>query len=485
MPISAPLYLAVLPVVVLVSYRMPAGRWRAVFLLLVSYGYYLTFPPAFFPLLVAITGTAYLGGLLIERCNGTRLFRWVVLAVLLACFAPMVFYKYLVPLLSAAFEGQGADPALARWVLPVGLSFYTFAAVGYLADVSLGVIAAERRPLAVALFCGFFPIVTMGPIPRTSMLRQLQFTRPFTAERGMRALSEILIGALLKLGIADALAGPTNAVYADLASCSPLEHLAATAFEAFQVYADWAGYSLIAIGSARLLGVDIPDNFRQPYLSTNMGEFWRSWNISLLNWLRDYVFTPLRLMLRNRPKLATPFAIMVTFVLLGIWHAAGWGYLLYGAVNGLLVAGSQLTLPRRDRFWKELHFPPLLLRLWRIPATFLIVLLTIPLVRARTLEDALFVYRGLFSPKLVADIVNLFGSSPNAGVGTFHYIHLNGDVLLIAVLIAGDIVARMKTVPSFRFPIAVRLALYAVCLLAVVHQAISPEAPSPFVYFQY
>src|SRR5262249_43787523 len=148
-------------------------------------------------------------------------------------------------------------------------------------------------------------------------------------------------------------------------------------------------------------------------------------NISLINWLRDYVFTPIRLQFRRWPAMAIPVATFVTFVLLGIWHAAGWGYLIYGAVNGLLVAGSQLTLPARDRFWRAVGLPMPVLKCVRVPVTFIIVVLTIPLVRANSLGDALHIYGGIFSLQFVDNLYHVF--MPAAGQEVFHHIHLGPE----------------------------------------------------------
>ncbi|HXZ00674.1 MAG TPA: MBOAT family O-acyltransferase [Stellaceae bacterium] len=482
MPICDPLYLALLIPVVLVFYFLPAGPWRPVFILLVSYVYYLSFPAVFFPALLFVSAVAYAGGLLIARSRETRFFPSVVTTVLLVCFAPLIFYKYISSLLLTSPDLAGADHG---WVLPVGLSFYTFAAAGYLADVALNVTREQRQPLNVALFCGFFPIVTMGPVPRRAMFEQLQFRRGFTADRGWRAFTEILVGAVVKLVFADHLAAPADAVYADLASSPPLEQLVGSIFGVYYVYADWLGYSLLAIGSARLLGVDIPDNFRQPFLSTTIPEFWRSWNISLLNWFRDYIFTPLRLALRRHPRLCTPVAVFVTFVLLGVWHAAGWGYLLYGVANGVLVVLSQWTLARRDRFWRFVGCPPFVVKLCRVPITFLLVTLTLPFVRAANVSEAFHVYGGIFSPRIVANLVNLFRETPDPAMGVFHHIHFGVGFLMIAALVLGDVIMLVKPKFVLSPPILMRAAVCAICLVAVMSYAMSPSTARPFVYFQY
>src|SRR5579871_117740 len=260
MPLSDPRYIALLIPAVAGFYLLKSGYWRMLFILGLSYLYYLTFPIVFFPLLLSITLIAYFGGLLIDRTDGTRTYEWTVGACILLCFLPMIFYKYITPLW---VDQSRSGTVSSIWILPVGLSFYTFAAAGYLADVALRIVDVERRPLRLAVFIAFFPTVTMGPVMRTAFFDQLLFKRAFDMNRLMRGTSEILIGAVLKLWFADSLAVPCDVVYANLSSSSPLEQFVASIFEAFQVYADWLGYSMIAIGSARLFGIDLPENFRQ------------------------------------------------------------------------------------------------------------------------------------------------------------------------------------------------------------------------------
>ena len=236
-------------------------------------------------------------------------------------------YKYLLPLfLASTRAGPNWQLTNAELTIPIGLSFYTFAAVGYLVDVALSIIPAERSIFRVALFCGFFPIVTAGPIPRTSIVPQFDFMRPFTSDRAMAAITELLTGTVMKFWIADILGATSSAVFSDLAHSPPLEQLVAAIVFAFQLYADFAGYSLIAIGSARLLGVDLPANFRQPFLADSIPEFWRRWHISFLSWLRDYVYLPLIFSWRRLPRLASAAATFIVLTLVGIWHGAGWGF---------------------------------------------------------------------------------------------------------------------------------------------------------------
>lgn len=487
MLLGDPLFLAALIPVVAAFYLIPHGPWRMSYALAISYGYYLTFSIHFLPILIAITVLAFGGALLVERARGNPSGKWIAWLIIAGCFAPLVAFKYLVPALTKNM-GQGADWQLTMEgvVAPVGLSFYTFAAVGYIIDVALGIVEADRNPLRVGLFCGFFPYVTAGPIPRTALLDQLDFAHSFDAEQSMQGISEILVGAFMKLWIADRLAVSSSAIYANVLTVAPLEKLVGTVLFAFQLYADFAGYSLIAIGTARLFGINLPANFRQPYLSSTINDFWRSWHISLFTWLRDYVFTPLRMEWRAWPRLATSGAMFTTLVLVGIWHGAGWGFVAFGAVHGALMVGSQLTLTHRDRIWRRLGIANTAINILRIPVTFLIVTLTLILIRARGLSEALDIYQSLFSVDMLRDIgaaVGVTGQSPS-----FQKVHLatNGiDITLIAIVILGDIIARLIKRPFVCLPSLMRAPVYGICMLTVLYRAISANASHPFVYFQF
>ncbi len=481
MPISDPRYVLLIVLVALAFYALPARRPRVLFILCASYAYYLTFPVAFLASLLFVTIVAFVGGLLIERARESRAMRWATALALVTCVAPMLSYKYLIPLSERL--GFAAAPA---WVLPVGLSFYTFAAAGYLADVALGIVDAERRPARLALFCAFFPTVTMGPVMRTSLFEQLEFDRTFNVERGLRAGTEILLGMVLKLWFADTIAVSANEIYGNLQNTTPVEHFFGSALVAFQVYADWLGYSMIAIGSARLLGVDLPVNFRQPFLSPTINEFWRRWNISLINWLRDYLFMPIRLKLKLLGPWAVPLATTITFAILGMWHAAGWGYLVYGLANGLLVVGSQLTLPLRDKLWRSIGCPPWISQFVRIPITFCIVVLTVPLVRASDFGEAIEIYQGIFSIRFLN---GLWSIVRDAGRGAIEALlrseHMMTAVLLILCLIAYDIISSSKIRILASRPGLVTATVYATCILAVIYYAASGAPVQPFVYFHY
>jgi alginate O-acetyltransferase complex protein AlgI len=486
MIVGEPTYLACLVPIVAVAYAVPGGRLRQASLLAMSYVYYLTFPVMFFPILLAITALAYIGALVLERASKESYAGWLLALLIVLSFTPLAFFKYIEPLVASAQHSPGANWQLtiAEIVLPVGLSFYTFAAVGYLIDVYLGVVRAEGNLLRVALFTGFFPYVTAGPIPRTpDVMPQFELRGRFDAERAIQGTREILLGVVMKFWIADSLAVPSANVYSNLSATLPLEKLVATLFFAFQLYTDFAGYSLIAIGSARLLGVDIPDNFQQPYLSQSLAEFWRRWHISLVKWLRDYVFGPISIRWRRYPRIAIPLGMMLTLTLVGIWHGIGWGFLAFGMAHGILLATAYTSRPLRERVIRTIRIPNALLLPIRILITFSIVALSLVLIRAQTLTQAFGVYRAIFSLTFLRELQHLFAGRPD----TFTYVGLQDNVLnvvLIGCVIVGDILARTK-LHLARLPTPVQGTVYAVSILTIFYQVIATGAPKVFVYFQF
>jgi alginate O-acetyltransferase complex protein AlgI len=488
MIVGGPLYLVLLGLVALAVDLLPGGRPRGILLLLCSYAYYCTFSLQHVPVLLAVTAIAFAGGLLIERFSKSRLKTCLVPGAIALCLCPLLTYKYLIPLFSGATRtGANWQLTAAELTIPIGLSFYTFAAIGYLADVALGVVPAERRLIRLGLFCGFFPIVTAGPIPRaTTVLPQLDFRRRFTSDRAITAITEILTGTVMKLWIADTLGATSSSVFSDLAHSPPLEQAVATILFAFQLYADFAGYSLIAIGSARILGVDIPPNFRQPFLAPSVPEFWRRWHISLLSWLRDYVYMPLYLSWRQSPRAASAAATFIVFVLVGIWHGAGWGFVLFGAVHGVIMIYA-MTLTMRDRIWAWLKVPASIVRVARVPITFSVIALTFVLFRARDVGEAFGIYRTIFSGGMIDELMSLFTPKPDSTLAFLH-ITATGLILnfsLVAILVCGDLFAQSKRADFFKLPAAARAVFYASCLIVVIYQATSASAPKPFIYFQF
>ncbi len=464
-------YFLFFPLVVLVFFLLPRSSFRQGMLLVASYCFYLAFKPIYGFLLLGVTVLAYFGGLWIASAEeDARRSRALVLS-LVGAVSLLVVFKYFDFLSTAAAQVLGLAgvpyaPPLLNVVLPVGISFYTFQAVGYLVDVYAGILQPERRPLRFLLFLSFFPQLVAGPIERAqNLLPQLDLDAGFDYARVVRGLREILWGLALKVVFAGNLAIPVDLVYANPGRFSGLDQLLATAAFSFQAYADFAGYSLIAIGSARVIGVDLIQNFRQPYLSPTVADFWRTWHISLSHWLRDYVYTPLRLRWRNLRTWGLALAITLTLLIAGVWHGAGWKYVCFGLLHGLFMVASSMTLSTRDRCWQRVGLPNPVVTAGRMLMTFLLVTLSFVFFRSPDVPQALDMYASIFS---------LDWSTPS--------LPLEPIVSLVPLMVVIDLAARYGlTLASLPRPFRWTL-YYAVIALVVVFGVSDADQ---FIYFQF
>jgi D-alanyl-lipoteichoic acid acyltransferase DltB (MBOAT superfamily) len=292
--------------------------------------------------------------------------------------------------------GLQTDVPVLQLVLPVGISFYTFQTLGYTIDVYRKRLAAERNLETFALYVAYFPQLVAGPIERAQRLLP-QFKNPRTPTNAAwhSAAQLILIGYFKKVFIADGLAGPVSDVFQSPESASaPVLLLAAYGF-AVQIYCDFSGYTDIARGTSRLFGIELMENFRQPYFARNVSEFWRRWHISLSTWLRDYLYIPLG---GNR---VGPFRhrvnLMATMLLGGLWHGANWTFVLWGGLHGLyLVLHNMIRRPESPDGNRLAWFV-------FVPITFHCVVLTWIPFRASTIHDAWQYFIGLFSQWQVPD----------------------------------------------------------------------------------
>ncbi|MBQ9577322.1 MAG: MBOAT family protein [Muribaculaceae bacterium] len=335
-------------------------RWQNVFLLAASYLFYGSWNWRMLGLIVLTTLTTW-GTALLMRGDRSRHDRLLVTLNLVLNLGVLATFKYLdfmldslVSLLGAL--GIGVDWPTLHLLLPVGISFYTFQAVSYSIDVYRGEVKATRDVVAFAVYIAFFPQLVAGPIERASnllpqFLRKKQFDYA-TAVLGMR---QILWGVAKKVLVADFVGGYVDRLlYNPYGYAAPSMVWAGILF-AVQIYADFSGYSDIAIGSARLLNIKLQPNFRYPFFSRGMRELWQRWHVSLMTWFRHYVYFPLGGSRCGRWR--TALNVMVVFALSGLWHGADWTFVLWGTVNGLLLLPS-VFLPRRRHAavatWRDL-----------------------------------------------------------------------------------------------------------------------------------
>lgn len=328
-------FLLFFPAVVLVYFLIPQ-KVRYLWLLGTSYYFYMCWNPKYVLLLLFSTAVTFLGGLAIERFAAKKAFLAGTIAANLAVLFVFKYFDFALSNLNfllERFSVNAIEPSFSL-LLPVGISFYTFQALGYTIDVYRKDINAEKNFFRYALFVSFFPQLVAGPIERSkNLLKQVGEAHSFDYLRIRKGLLIMLWGYFLKLVIADRVAIFVNAVYGDYTVYGGLYIVAATLLFAVQIYCDFAGYSTIARGAALVLGFRLMENFEAPYFAGSVAEFWRRWHISLSGWFRDYLYIPLG---GNRKgNFRKQVNLLAVFLVSGLWHGASWNYVIWGGLNGL------------------------------------------------------------------------------------------------------------------------------------------------------
>ncbi|HET6413606.1 MAG TPA: MBOAT family O-acyltransferase [Anaeromyxobacter sp.] len=378
--------------VAVAAFEVSPARFRPMVLLSASYVFYASNSPSSALLLLGVTLVVHRAALAIERSRTERGKLRLVGAAVAALTLLLAGFKLASALGPWFGPGRNRMPegVALRVLVPLGLSYYIFKLIGYLLDVYWENLPAERSVVAVALYASFFPQIVSGPIQRAgTFFDQLGRTiepQPASVEAGAR---RILFGLVKKIAVADRLAIVVDSIHAKPGAYSSLELLLGAYLFALQLYADFSGLTDIAIGLGQLFGFKGPENFELPFFSRNLQEYWRRWHMSLTSWLGDYLFTPLRMALRDLGRLGLALAIIVNMVAIGLWHGMAWTYAAFGLLHGIFMVVSVLTLKRRDAFFGR-H--PLLSRVRRIAApivTFHLVALALVVFRANSLGHAL------------------------------------------------------------------------------------------------
>ena len=331
-----------LPVIVIVYYLIPTMKWRNVILLIGSYFFYMNWNAAYALLLLSATVVTYIGGILLQymKDKGAYGIRKITLAICLFInLGVLCAFKYLGMFVGYInkFLAVVKLPELAmNWniILPVGISFFTLQSIGYLIDVYREEIAVEKNIITYALFISFFPQLVAGPIERSkNLLIQLKKHASFHYEFFQKGLFWILYGLMIKMVVADNLAVFVDLVFTDPATYAGWYIVAATFAFTIQIYCDFYGYSIIAKGSAYLLGIELMSNFEAPYYSKSVKEFWRRWHISLSTWFRDYLYIPLGG--NKKGELRKNVNLLIVFLVSGLWHGASIAFVFWGLLNGV------------------------------------------------------------------------------------------------------------------------------------------------------
>lgn len=310
---------------------------KKAFLILVSYLLYANYNAAYTLILFYITVVTYGSGIITEK-NINKKALFITIAALLT-LGPLLVFKYYNFIITNCNEllsvlGLKFNLAGLNWAIPLGISFFTFQAIGYLWDVYYKKINAEKSFVDYLLFVSFFPQIASGPISKASeLLPQIKQHHPFNYSQAVQGLKLLLWGMFLKVVVADRLGLYVDTVYNNYEHHSGMTYFVASVFYSIQIYGDFAGYSLMAIGIAKTLGFDLINNFQRPYFSISVTDFWRRWHISLSRWLKDYVYIPLG---GSRcSKLKNYWNILITFLVSGIWHGANWTFIVWGILHGI------------------------------------------------------------------------------------------------------------------------------------------------------
>lgn len=360
-------FLIFFPIVVLVYFIIPK-KVKTIWLLLVSYYFYMCWNAKYIVLILFSTLITWLSGLAMQwiddkNINNTSRWKKIVVAFsFISNLGILAFFKYFNFLLSninVVLRHTSGQQLVNPFdiILPVGISFFTFQALGYTVDVYRKTVKVEKSFINYALFVAFFPQLVAGPIERSgNLLKDIHSVgekKMLDYERITSGLIIMLYGMFLKLVISDRVTLIVDAVYNDYSNFSAASlWLAAVGFS-LQIYCDFAGYSTIAIGAARVMGFTLMENFNTPYFARSIKEFWRRWHISLSTWFKDYLYIPL-----GGNRCSTPrkyFNLMVTFLVSGVWHGAGWNYIAWGGLHGLYQIIGGLTTPIRSRVVKILN----------------------------------------------------------------------------------------------------------------------------------
>lgn len=480
------------PIVVFFYFLIPP-RARYLWLLVASYFFYMSWNPKYATLILTSTGLTYGAARVMEHWPQYK--KWLLVASLSVNFALLLFFKYftflldnlnrLLALLHITLLTKPFDV-----LLPVGISFYTFQAVGYLIDVYRGEILAERNFFRYALFVSFFPQLVAGPIERSKNLLpqmyQIENIHIWNYERITQGLVLMLWGFFMKMVIADRAAIFVDRVYDWYWMYGSVECILAAILFSMQIYCDFAGYSMIALGAAQVMGIHLTENFDVPYLATSVRDFWRRWHISLSAWFRDYLYIPLGGSRTTRFRKYVN--LLITFLVSGLWHGASWCFVFWGGLHGVFLILEDIFGSRWGRFIQFIGMKTTGIgyRFWQIIMTFSLVTFAWIFFRMHSLRNSL-----RFIHKIFADWNPwvLFDDS----IYRISLSRMEWGILIVAifVLFLGDLIKYTQGITIERFLHEECLPFRWLVLLVLffsiaVFGIYGPDFdPKQFIYFQF
>lgn len=491
-------FLIFFPIVVAIYFAVPL-KWKQPWLLAASYYFYMCWNAKYAILILLSTVITYVSGLLLESIKQKKydvpkekkLKNWVVAFSFLSNLGILFYFKYInfaLSTLAGVLRCVHVELNVPVFdiVLPVGISFYTFQALSYTMDVYRGEVYAEKNFIRYALFVSFFPQLVAGPIERSkNLLKELAVPKKFNYDSFIEGTLLMFWGYFLKIVVAERIATFVDKVYGDYYTYDGVYLVVATALFAVQIYCDFAGYSTIAMGAAKILGVQLMENFDAPYLSTSVAEFWRRWHISLTSWFKDYLYIPLGG--SRKGKARKYLNKMIVFLVSGLWHGAQFSYVAWGGINGLYQVVGEMLQPVRDRFVNGFHLnrSSLAHKAVCMAGTFVLVDFAWIFFRADRFMDALNIIKSILT---VHNVWILFdGSLFKCGLdeGNFRLM-----LLSIALLFFADLCKKKKIVIR---KIIMQQDQWARCLIlsgaVVLLMVFGKYGPgydaAKFIYFQF
>jgi alginate O-acetyltransferase complex protein AlgI len=477
---------------VAVAYFMVAYRFRWILLLVASYFFYMCAIPEYAVLLLSATTIDYCMGRAIASAESLRWKRAFLLLSLTANLGTLFFFKYF-NFFMDSIESLGNSVGItlvtphSAWLLPVGLSFYTFQTMSYSIDIYRGHLQPEKHFGRFALYVSFFPQLVAGPIERsTNLLPQFRQNFDFDYERIAGGLKLMAWGLFKKIVIADQLATLVDSVYGAPEHLTGVHYVMATVFFAFQIYCDFSGYSDIAIGAAQVFGYRLMLNFDRPYAARSVAEFWSRWHISLSTWFRDYLYIPLG---GNRVAVTRWYLnLAIVFLISGLWHGTSWTYVTWGALHAFFLIFALATREVRQSLARRLQFGrfPVVQACLQRCVVFALICFAWIFFRADSMSDAMHIVTHLGTGWSHLFEAGWFRDAREQAGASKHYLFTS--IVLVMILEFVQLYQSQSTARDWRQMFAgqhwlMRWSAYTGLVLAIVNLG-APKA-APFIYFQF
>lgn len=488
--------------IVLVIYFIIPKRMRCIWLLMASYYFYMNWNPKYALLIAFSTIITYLSGiflektkLIIEEHQKMLLQKAIVFFSFFVNIGILVFFKYftfLLDNLNKTIEWLGGEGIVNGWdiILPVGISFYTFQALSYTVDVYKGKLHAEKNIFRYALFVSFFPQLVAGPIERsTNLLKQIERLEDIKVWDYNRIASGCILmlwGFFQKMVIADRVAILVDTVYSNIMIYNSYELLVAAIGFSIQIYCDFSSYSNIAVGAAKIMGLELMENFNTPYFANSIQDFWRRWHISLSTWFRDYLYIPLGG--GKCSKVKKYRNIMVTFLMSGLWHGANWTYVIWGGLHGVYqIIGAELK-PLKEKINRKAgtKTDTISYKLGKTFITFVLTTFAWIFFRADSIKDAIIYIKRIvtkFNPWALTN-----GTLYELGLDVFEmhilWVAVTGlvaiDLIRFKYKVQIDVFLKMQNI-WFRWGI-VFIMFWIILIFGIYGPSVNPQG---FIYFQF